>query len=95
MSSGQLTPAEATTLLDHLIGDSTFRTLFTSDPEAALASVGLSIDHRKCMEVDVLASPEELLLVRKELEEHLTSSCTMPMTVVFCFEAGKISDAIS
>lgn len=94
MPSGQLTPAEASTLLDHLIGDATFRALLTADPAAALASIGLSVDHKKCLEVDVLASPEELLLVRDELEAYLTSACTMPMTVVFCFEAGKIGEAI-
>ncbi len=95
MPSGQLTPAEASTLLDHLIGDTAFRALFATDPVAALASIGISVDHRKCLDVDVLATPEELLLVRDELEAYLTSACTMPMTVVFCFEAGKVGEALS
>lgn len=94
MSTSKLTPAEASNLLDHLIGDNVFRALFVTDPVAALASIGISVDHSECLEVDALASPEELQLVRSELEAYLTSECTMPMTVVFCFEAGTVGDAI-
>ncbi|MGB3394156.1 MAG: NHLP-related RiPP peptide [Stenotrophomonas sp.] len=94
MTAGRLTPTEASTLLDHLIGDAAFRASFTADPAAALASLGIDVDHRECLDVEVLASPEELQQVRAELETYLTASVA-PMTVVFCFEAGKVGDAIS
>ncbi|KRG86724.1 hypothetical protein ABB34_06100 [Stenotrophomonas daejeonensis] len=93
MTASRLTPSEASTLLDHLIDDAAFRTSFTTDPAAALASLGMDVDHHECLKVDMLASPEELQQVRAELEAYLTAS-TMPMTVVFCFEAGKVGDAI-
>ena len=93
MTASRLTPSEASTLLDHLIDDAAFRASFTADPAAALASLGISVDHHKCLDVDELASPEELQQLRTELEAYLTGS-TAPMTVVFCFEAGKIGDTI-
>lgn len=94
MTASRLTPAEASILLDHLIGDAAFRASITIDPATALASIGISVDHYLCLQAGALASPEELQQLRAELETYLTVS-TAPMTVVFCFEAGKIDDAIS
>lgn len=92
--ANQLTPAHASLLLDRLIGDSAFRTLFTSDPGAALASIGIDASGCKdCLDVDVLASPEELQAVRSELESYLSTS-TAAMTVIFAFEAGKVGETI-
>ncbi len=94
MTASRLTPAEASVLLDHLIGDTAFRTSIATDPAAALSSIGICVDHYGCFLVGALASPEELQQVRTELEAYLTES-SMPMTVVFCFEAGKVNNAVS
>lgn len=94
-SSGSLTPSQAVLLLDHLINDAAFRTLFTSDPIAALASIGIVAEGcTDCLSVDVLASPEELQAVRAELEAYLSGS-TSSMHVIFAFEAGKVGETIS
>lgn len=91
----QLTPTQAMLLLDHLIGDTAFRTLFSADGVAALASIGIDPDGcTDCLAVVDLATPSELLALRSELETYL-STHTASMTVVFCFEAGKVGDTIS
>ena len=94
-SPGSLTPAEAVLLLDHLITDAAFRAAFTTDGVAALASIGIAANRcTDCLDVDVLASAEELQAVRAELERFLSGS-ESSMHVIFCFEAGKVSDSIS
>lgn len=94
-TSGNLSPADAALLLDHLIGDAAFRSLFVTDAVAALSSIGIDAgNHTACLAVDALASPEELQAVRTALEAYLSGS-TSAMNIIFCFEAGKIGETIS
>ncbi len=45
------------------------------------------------MKIGTLASVEELSQVRDSLQAHLSVSVAA-MTVVFCFEAGKVGERI-
>jgi putative modified peptide len=88
-----LNPALATQLLDLLIDDESFRDRFTQDFRGALVSIGYTdsdMDSLQCGEVSQLASREEFIKARYTLQEYLSSSAAMAMTLVFCFEAGKV-----
>ncbi len=91
----RLSAADASTLLDHLIGNDEFRSHFTASPAKALASIGLdgAVGENDCMKISTLASVEELSQVRDGLQAHLSGSVAA-MTVVFCFEAGKVGERI-
>jgi len=91
----RLSAADASTLLDHLIGSDDFRSHFTASPAKALASIGLdaAVGENDCMKIGTLASVEELCQVRDGLQAHLSGSVAA-MTVVFCFEAGKVGERI-
>jgi putative modified peptide len=90
----KIAPEAAARLVSRLIDDADFRTLFQTDAKRALAEVGYVVDARPdCCDVSQLASPDELRAVQGQLETFLsTSSAAMP--VVFCFEAGKVGDAL-
>lgn len=91
----RLSAADASTLLDHLIGNDDFRRHFTAAPGEALASIGLdaAVGESDCMKIDTLAPIEELRRVRDALQAHLSGSVAA-MTVVFCFEAGRVGERI-
>ena len=90
----RLSAADASTLLDHLIGNDDFRSHFTASPAKALASIGLdgAVGESDCMKIGTGfgrgAEP-----VRDSLQAHLSGSVAA-MTVVFCFEAGKVGERI-
>ena len=93
MSHPRLSAADASTLLDHLIGSEAFRSHFTASPAKALASIGLdgAVGENDCMKIGTLASVEELSRTRDSLHAYLSTS-TASMTVVFCFEAYRIDE---
>ena len=95
MSHPRFSAADASTLLDHLIGSEAFRSHFTASPAKALASIGLdgAVGENDCMKIGTLASVEELSRTRDSLHAYLSTS-TASMTVVFCFEAGKVGERI-
>ena len=86
-------PNVADKLLERLSGDDEFRTLFQQDAEKALASIGYSLpvgaSPLRCTSVEQLASKEEITEARDALKSYLTARG--PLTVVFCFESGKVS----
>ncbi|CAM0119911.1 conserved hypothetical protein [Stenotrophomonas geniculata] len=92
----RLSAADASTLLDHLIGSEDFRSLFTASPAKALASIGLdgAVGENDCMKIGTLASVEELSRTRDSLHAYLSAS-TASMTVVFCFEADRIDERVN
>ena len=49
----RLSAADASTLLDHLIGNDDFRSHFTASPAKALASIGLdgAVGESDCMKI--------------------------------------------
>lgn len=92
-----LDPKVADKLLDLLSTDNAFRRLFKKDAGAALAKVG----HRPaepgaarlgCMQVVHIAPKEEIAAARNAIFAHLTS--TASQTVVFCFEADKVTSSL-
>ncbi|WP_255523467.1 NHLP-related RiPP peptide [Xanthomonas sp. XNM01] len=90
-------PSVADTLLHKLSNDDEFRTLFASDPRAALADIGHDADAQDpllCAQTTVLAPKEEIAAARDALHAHLTDHCAMAMTVIFNFEAGKIESSL-
>lgn len=89
-----IAPEAAARLVGRLIEDPAFRELFQRDARTALAEIGYDVDASPlCCDVGQLASPDELRAVQAQLEKYLsTSSAAMP--VVFCFEAGKVGDAL-
>lgn len=92
----RLSAEDASTLLDQLISNDEFRNAFTASPAKALASIGLdaAVGENDCMKFDTLASVEELSRMRDSLQTYLSTS-TASMTVVFCFEAGRIGDRVN
>ncbi|MEN5208375.1 NHLP-related RiPP peptide [Stenotrophomonas terrae] len=91
-----LSTDQADTLLDLLSSDDAYRALFSADPYQALADIGYVIPqkHRPpCLEVDSLASKEEFRQSKGILKQYLTS--VAGLTIVFCYEAGKIDQAIT
>ena len=91
-----LDPAQAEVLLDRLANDEAFRQLFCSDGPAALAAIGYHgpTESKACFKVEKLASPQELIAARDALRQALTDKAQMSMSVVFFFEAGKISQRL-
>ncbi|KAF1700553.1 NHLP-related RiPP peptide [Pseudoxanthomonas suwonensis] len=86
-----LDPAVANELLDRLASDDAFRDLFSSDPRAALSSLGHEVSAEEtlaCMRTNVLASKDEIASARDALRTRLTGHATGAMTVIFSFEAG-------
>lgn len=95
-NSGKATiaPEAAARLVSRLIDDEAFRTLFQSDARRALAEIGYDTDAQPdCCDIQQLASVEELRAVQAQLEQHL-STHHASMHVIFCFEAGKVGDAL-
>lgn len=89
-----LSPAVAENLLQLLATDDAFRQTFVADPRAALATLGHELPdcpNPPCLKVETLASKEEFSQAREQLVDHLTS--VAGLTVVFCYEAGKIDQA--
>ncbi|HEU4775146.1 MAG TPA: NHLP-related RiPP peptide [Lysobacter sp.] len=88
-----LDPNVADKLLELLSTDDEFRTLFKQDAEKALSQVGYFLPagapSLRCTQVEHLASKDEVAESREALKSHLTA--TGPLTVIFCFEAGKVS----
>lgn len=90
----KITPEAAARLVSKLIDDADFRALFQSDSRKALADIGYDVDAQPlCCDIKQLASVEELRAVQAQLEKHLSTSYGA-MTVIFCFEAGKVADAL-
>ena len=60
----RLSAADASTLLDHLIGNDDFRRHFTAAPGEALASIGLdaAVGESDCMKIDTPVSYTHLTL---------------------------------
>ena len=91
-----LDPAVADKLLELLSTDDEFRTLFKKYPEKALNQAGYFLPAGaaalRCTEVEHLASKDEVAESREALRSHLTSAG--PLTVIFCFEAGKVSSLL-
>lgn len=79
-------------LLSGLAEDDRFRELFVNDPEAALCEVGhpdaaAALAGASCMKVKQLASKEQILAGREELQRELTSASVY--TVVYSFDVGE------
>lgn len=90
----KIAPEAAARLVSKLIEDPAFRELFQNDARKALAGIGFDVDAQPdCCDIQQLASVEELRAVQVQLEQHLSTSYTA-MHVVFCFEAGKVGDAL-
>jgi len=100
-----LPPVVADELLELLSTDDDFRSMFQSNPAAAIARLGhapagepvegRSIDKGDafyCMTSENLASKEEIASTREELKHFLTSQTDHH--VVFCFEAGRITSTL-
>lgn len=84
-------------LLSRLGEDDGFRELFASDPEAALREVGhpapaAALIGASCMKVERLATKEEILACRDQLQQQLTS--TGAHTVVYSFEVGGAASTL-
>lgn len=94
IGKSKISPEAASRLVSRLIDDPAFRELFQRDARQALARIGYDVDtNPDCCTVNQLASADELREVQAKLEQYLsTSSAAMP--VVFCFEAGKVGDAL-
>lgn len=94
-SHPKLSANDASILLDHLINDEGFRADFSAAPAKALAAIGLdgAVGENDCMKFDSLASTAELASAREALQAYLSTS-TASMTVVFCFEAGRIGERV-
>ncbi|MDQ1064297.1 MULTISPECIES: NHLP-related RiPP peptide [Stenotrophomonas] len=93
-AKSKIAPEAAARLVGRLIDDPAFRELFQNDTRKALAEIGYDTDAQPdCCDVKQLASVEELRAVQAQLEKHLSTSYGA-MTVIFCFEAGKVTDAI-
>ena len=93
-----LDPVVVDRLLERLSSDDVYRSLFASDPKAALDQVGYSGHFEKpppCTLTQTLASKEEIAASRSLLQEHLLGGGIMPMTIVFTFESGEIERALS
>lgn len=88
-----LDPNAADKLLELLSTNDEFRTLFKQNAEKALDQVGYSLpigaSPLRCTNVDDLASKQEIAESREALKSHLTAAG--PLTVIFCFESGKVS----
>ncbi|WP_093535167.1 NHLP-related RiPP peptide [Stenotrophomonas rhizophila] len=90
----KIAPEAAARLVSKLIDDSAFRERFQTDARKALAEIGYDVDAQPdCCDIQKLASVEELRAVQAQLEQHLSTSYTA-MHVIFCFEAGKVGDAL-
>lgn len=90
-----IAPEAAARLVGRLIDDPAFRELFQSDARQALAEIGYDADAQPaCCDVKQLASVEELRAVQAQLEKHLSTSYGA-MTVIFCFEAGKVDGSLT
>lgn len=100
-----LTADVADKLLDLLSTDDGFRSVFQSDPAAALAKIGhpsaeqhagkASIAEGEafyCMTADRLASKEEIMQAREQLKSFLTAQTDH--RVIYCFEAGKVESTL-
>lgn len=90
----------ADALLQRLGTDDAFRQQFTTDPAAALESIGhggdlarTAVSGDSCMMVRTLAPKEEILASRDALRSYLTSQGTHQ--VVHCFEAGSVESCMS
>ncbi|WP_282296843.1 NHLP-related RiPP peptide [Stenotrophomonas sp. PS02289] len=90
-----IAPEAAARLVTKLIDDPVFRELFQSDARQALADIGYDVDVQPlCCDVKQLASVDELRAVQAQLEKHLSTS-SGAMTVIFCFEAGKVGGSLT
>lgn len=99
-----LEPAVADRLLELLSTDDEFRSLFQTDPAAALAEIGHSTaaqyagaapaegDAFYCMTATRLAPKEEISQSREELKSFLTSYTDH--RVIFAFESGQITSTL-
>lgn len=91
-----LDPAVADKLLELLSTDDEFRKLFKQDAEKALSQAGYVLPagaaSLRCTQVEHLASKQEVAESREALKSHLTAAG--PLTVIFCFEAGKVSSQL-
>lgn len=90
-------PAIVDELLEKLSTDDAFRDRFAAQPRQVLADLGhmASADNALlCATTTTLASKEEIANARAALRAHLCSHNTMAMSWVFCFEAGKIDQAL-
>lgn len=93
-AKGKIAPEAAARLVSRLIDDPAFRELFQNDARKALSEIGYDTDAQPdCCDFKQLASVDELRAVQAQLEKHLSTSYGA-MTVIFCFEAGKVSDAL-
>lgn len=82
-------------LLLQLSTNDAFREAFAEDALAALISLGYTPPEGAvplCLTVENLASKEEFAQAREQLMQHLTSA--VGLTVIFCYEAGRIGEAI-
>ncbi|HAV72558.1 putative modified peptide [Stenotrophomonas sp. SAM-B] len=77
MSLPSIEPTIALELISRLGSDDAFRTLFSTDPAAALIEVGLSLDDATalevCCKVNELASKADILQAKQDLQMMLTA----------------------
>lgn len=91
-----LDPKVADKLLELLSTDDEFRASFKENAEQALNQIGYTLptgaSPLRCTNVDELASKREIAESREALKASLTG--TTPLTVIFCFESGKVSSLL-
>lgn len=84
-------------LLSRLGEDDGFRELFINDPQTALCQIGhpepeAALAGASCMKVKQLASKEQILASREQLQRELTSAGVY--TVVYSFDIGETGDRL-
>ncbi len=90
-----LSPEDSIRLLELLGSDDGFRTLFQTDPAAALAGVSKAAGEASvdCVSAGLLASKEEFQAARSRLLSHLTSEGAF--TLPHCFVSGDVDSSLS
>ena len=90
----QMTPEQSAKLLELLSSDDEFRSLFSTDPVAALGKIGVECrgDPPVCASVKVLASKEELSAARGRLLKYMQTTDNLKPHHVF--EAGMVASTL-
>ncbi|MBO9829726.1 NHLP-related RiPP peptide [Xanthomonas sp. A2111] len=86
-------PAAAAKLLELLSSDDAFRAAFQKDAATALTSIGVSLEGNAevcCMQVQTLASKEEILAAMELLLKYLVSEAVFQNP--HCFEANQVGN---
>lgn len=98
MTSLTLNPSVTRTLVELLSSDDAFRSLFVSDPMAALIKAGVSEEDAKnpkfaqvvktCCQVEALASKETILEAKDQLTGMFTSGASQSVPMLDANLAG-------